>query len=389
MKVLSILKKFIIESIRDWKILIFTLVFGPLFVSIFYVAFNDKETTYKVGVYNKDIAVIDKNGTKVNVGKTLLDKLENEKNSDGSPKYKLTVEKDLDKAKKNVRQQKYDIYIVFPENFSKSVLEQNDDYSISNTKLFAYGDISSQKYIISAIMINEDANKLINNTIGRKTTLQFVEEFVVTYKDRTEFEAAIPAAIFIGIIMILFTSAIALIKEVDSGTIRRIQISKASALEVLAALNISQIIIGIAEIALTLVMAFGVYKAKPGGSIGAILFVGILACISVIPIGFIVASFSRTVSDILIYGNIPYALMFIFSGAFPLPRLNILSIAGHAVAINDLLPTTSAMTALKMIMDEGAKLSNVSFQIGLTIFMTIIYYIIGLILFNKKHMKLS
>lgn len=389
MRIWFLVKKFAIEEIREWKILIFVLIFGPLFVALFFGIFSNQESTYKIAVYNKDKTVVQSTGIELNVGKIFLDKLSNEKNSDGSDKFKLIEEKNLDNAKNNIRAKNYDGYIVIPEKFSQSIIDQSSDSSVSKTNLFVYGDQASEKYMFSAVLINDYCVGVINSITGRSPAVTFKEEAIVDYNNRTTFELAIPAAIFIGVIMILFTSAIALIREVDNGTIRRLQISKASSFEVLGAINITQVATGIAEVSLTMFMAFVVFGAKSGGNIGAIFLIGVLACISVIPIGFIVAGFSKTVSDILIYGNIPYMLLFIFSGTFPIHRLNLLTIAGHTIAINDFLPTTPAMTALKRVMDEGAQLSSVSFEIGLIIVVTIIYYIIGLTLFNKRHMKLA
>ncbi len=388
MRTWYLFKKFIIETIRDWKLLIFVLIFGPLFVAIFFGVFNNHETTYKVAVYNKDVQVSDSSGTTVNVGESLLDLLGKQKNSDGTPMFKIIDEKDLDKAKKNIRAKKYDGYIVFPENFSQRIVDQISNPNSTKADMFVYGDKANENYMISAIMINEYCIQLINSITGKSSSFNFVEEFVVDYKNRTTFEASIPAAIMVGIIMILFTAAIALIKEVDSGTLRRLQISKASGLEVLTSLNLTQIIIGFVEVAITLFTAFVIFNAKPGGDVATIFLISMLACISVIPIGFIVASFSRTTSDILIFGNIPYMLLFIFSGAFPIPRLNLFTISGYTIAINDFLPTTPAMTALKKVMDEGAGLESVLFDLAVVIIVTAVYYVIGIRLFNKKHMKL-
>lgn len=389
MRILYLVKKFAIEEIRDWKILVFVLIFGPLFVLLFFGIFSNNDTTYKIAVYNKDAAVVQSNGSELNVGKLFLDKLSNEKNSEGSNMFKLIEEKDLNNAKDKIRSKNYDAYVVIPENFSISVLNQTNDPSVCNTNLFIYGDQASDKYMVSAIFMNDYCSNIIYSIIGKSPAVNFKEEAIVDYSSRTIFETSLPAAIFIGVIMILFTAAISLIKEVDSGTIRRLQLSKASSFEVLGAINITQVITGIVEIFLTMFVAFIVLGAKPGGNLGTVFLISLLACISVIPIGFIVAGFSRTVSDILIYGNIPYMLLFIFSGAFPIPRLNILTFFGHTIAINDLLPTTPAMTALKRVMDEGVTLSSVSFEIGLVIVVTVIYYIIGLTLFNQKHMKLA
>lgn len=292
MRIIYILKKCTKEILRDWKILIFSLMFGPAFVLIFHGFYSNSGVNYKIVISNYD---------------------------------------------------------------KPSIVSEG----------------------------------LVNSVTGHPKAINFDEESVVPYKDRTEFEATIPSAIFLGIIMLLFTSAIALIKEVEAGTIRRLQISKTSSAELLSAITVSQIFIGIVSIVVTLFVAFTLYNAKSEGSLLLVYLISILCCLSVIAIGFILAGFSRNVSDILIIGNLPYFLLFLLSGAFPIPRIDILFFGNHSIAVNDIFPTTPAMTALKMVMDQGKGLNDVMFEIIMMVVLTTLYFILGIYLFNRKHMKLN
>lgn len=376
MRILYILKKCILEILRDWKMLVFSLIFGPMFVLIFYAFYNNTQITYKIIVNNADKQVITKENTNINAGNELIKLLKNRKNSDGSATFNITLEKDKNKALTELKNKKYDVYIEVPQDFSENIQYRVLNLSAAKINLNIYGDMGSSRYIVPAITIGTISEQYVSSVTGAPKTLDFIEKSIITYKNRTEFEAAIPSAIFLGIIMLIFTSAIALIKEVEAGTIRRLQISRASSAEMLAAVTISQLFIGIAAIILTAFTAFVVFHAKSEGSIALVYLIAILA------------GFSRSTSDILILGNLPYFLLFLLSGAFPVPRINIVSFSNHSIAVNDIFPTTPAMTALKLVMDQGKGLNDVMFEIIMILVLTIIYFGVGIYLFSRKHMKL-
>lgn len=389
MRIAYILKKSILEIIRDWKVLIFSLLFGPLFVLIFYAFFSNTQTTYKIIIYNADKQILTEQNSRLAAGNELIQLLKNTKNSDGTLMYKVTIEKNKDAAVKAIKNKKYDVYISIPEDFSESIEKRINNPANGKIKLMLYGDMGSSYYIIPAITIGSISEQFVGSITHEPKTLEFIEKSISTYNERTEFEAAIPSAIFLGIIMLLFTSAIALIKEVETGTIRRLQISKASSFEMLTAITLSQIFIGFAAVVLTLFTALTVFHAKSEGAISLVLIISILSCLSIVAVGFILAAFSRNTSDILILGNLPYFLLFLLCGAFPIPRINLFYFNSHSIAINDIFPTTPAMTALKGVMDQGKGLNDIMFEIIMITVLTIIYFVAGIYLFNRKHMKLN
>lgn len=377
------------EITRDWKMLFFSLIFGPAFTFLFYAFYSNSQISYKILITNSDKEVIRKNNESINAGSELIKILKSKRNSDGSMTYNITLEQDKDKAMNYLKSRKYDVYLAIPEEFSKNILNQSEKKMNSKVKLYIYGDIGSSRYIFPAITIGGISEDFVSSISGIPKALTFEEESIVKYENRTDFEMAVPSAIFLGIIMLLFTSAIALIREVEAGTIRRLQISKVSSFELLTAVTTSQLLIGVTSIILTLITAIKLLHAKSQGPLFSVCVISILCCISIIAIGFILASFSRNVSDILLIGNLPYFILFLLSGAFPVPRINILTFGSHSIAVNDIFPTTPAMTALKMIMDQGKGLNEVMFEIIMMVILTILDFVLGIYLFNRKHMRLT
>lgn len=388
MRLLMFLKKSIIETVRDWKVLVLALIFGPLFVAIFYAVFDSKATSYNVLVYNSDVSILE-NNVEYNAGKILIDKIKSYKNQDNKLLYNLYFTRDINKGQEDIKNRKYDVLISIPESFSRDIILQKNNSDLTAVKITMYGDLTYEKYIIPAIFLNSAVEEFVNKETGRVRSYVFEEIPVKSFENQTEFDAAIPMAIFLGIVMLLFTAAIAIIKEVDSGTIRRLQISRLKTYEFITAISIVQIAIGVISTVLTLVVAVGLFGAVMKGTLLNVFIVSIIACVPVIAIGIIIAGVSRNVVDILIIGNLPYFILLLFSGTFPIPKLNLFYIGGHAISLNDIFPTTPAVTALKRVILEGAALREVSFELELVGILTLLYFIVGMYLFNKKHMKLS
>ncbi len=57
MRILAYFKKTFFENVREWKISILTLLFGPFFVYMMYAYFGNSTTSYTILVLNQDRAV--------------------------------------------------------------------------------------------------------------------------------------------------------------------------------------------------------------------------------------------------------------------------------------------------------------------------------------------
>ncbi|WP_068785491.1 P-loop NTPase family protein [Paenibacillus phocaensis] len=109
-------------------------------------------------------------------------------------------------------------------------------------------------------------------------------------------------------------------------------------------------------------VSFSVFR---GGHFGPVLLIGILSSFSMVSVSLVVASFLNTVFDVLTVGCFPFFILMFFSGAmFPLPKLNMFSILGHPLGITD-----------------------IRFEILMIVVLTLIYFLAGLLLYQKR--KLS
>ena len=212
------------------------------------------------------------------------------------------------------------------------------------------------------------------NTIGGTDTLN-------------DFELYVPALLTLGLIMLMFTAAASLIKEKDKGTIMRLRLSNMTSLEWFSAVSLTQIIVGLLALLLTLLTAVAL-GYRTSGSITAMMVVGVLSCLSIIAISVLVAASLRTIFDLLTIGCFPFFILMFFSGGmFPLPPLRLFTVGSRSVSINDFLPTTHTISALGRVLNYEAGLGDVAFELGAILVLTVVFFAAGAWLFTKRHMQ--
>jgi hypothetical protein len=81
--------------------------------------------------------------------------------------------------------------------------------------------------------------------------------------------------------------------------------------------------------------------------------------------------------------------MFFTGAAFPLNSDALFTIAGYPVNIQGLLSPTHAISALNKTLIMNMGLKSILPEIISIIILTILYFIIGAIIFKQRHLKLS
>jgi ABC-2 type transport system permease protein len=210
-------------------------------------------------------------------------------------------------------------------------------------------------------------------------------EFAGRGKSPKEFDLYIPAMLVLSIIMMLFTAGASIVREVEKDTITRLSLSKVSSAEFMTSMTLNQIIIGMICLLVTLLAAFSV-GYKTSGSIPLLLLVGTLTCFSVISISIITACFIRTMFGLLTLGCFPFFILMFFSDCFmPLPKINLITLAGNQLYLNDILPTATAARALNKILNYNSGFSDIAFEVLCILVLSLVYFTIGVLLFRKKY----
>jgi len=387
MRIPAIFLKTFRENIREWKILVLALVFGPFFVYLMYFYYGAASPSYNLIVLDKDQAVSRADGPPLHVGKDVREKWAEAKYPDGKAIFKVRSVDSREEGRRLIENREADLLVVFPPDFSRSILGYRLRTETAISPLKNIGDPSSVRFMVASSFADYISYAAVAAAAGIELPEAVEFQGIGSGKSPSDFDLYVPALLVLAIIMVLFTAAASIIKEVDKGTITRLVLSKLRPFDFLTAVSLNQVLIGIAALVLTYASAVSVgYRGR--GSLLLILLVGALALLSVIAISVIVAAWMRTIFELLTVGVFPFFILMFFSESmFALPRITLIPLGGHSLYVNDILPTALAVKAFNKILNFGAGLGQVSFEIAGIAVLTVLYFAVGLWLFHRRHLR--
>ncbi len=383
MRALSVFRKSLREQLRDPLALSLVLVFAPIFVAMYRLLFPTGSTTYSVLILNQDVGVEQADGRLWNAGDDLIAAMQQVTYADGSPLLKVERIADRVEAETRLRERSAYVLLNVPPDFSHTL--QAGHRPMTSTVTFV-GDLTHPYYTVAAVMANSALEQFIQSTTGQTRPIQVVEEPLGGSGARTEFETYVPGLLVFAVMMLVFQSSMLIARDVEAGTLRRLQITRMTAFDYLAGVTASQVVLGLVALLLTFLVAVAC-GFRSQGPIGVAILIDAIASLSIIGAGLIVACFARSLTQAFLIANFPLALFMFFSGAiYPIPRFNLFVIGGRGIALFDLLPPTHAVVALNKVFVLGAGLSDVAFELIALTVLSIVYFAIGVWLFKRTHL---
>jgi ABC-2 type transport system permease protein len=203
----------------------------------------------------------------------------------------------------------------------------------------------------------------------------------------SEFDLFVPALLALAVIMVLFTAAASLVREVDKGTMMRLRLSRLRTPELLAAVSVNHVFLGLAALGLAYLAALSCgYQSD--GSLLLFLLIGAAGSLGVVAIAVLVSAFLKSMFELLTVGTFPFFVLMFFSECmFPLPKIRVAQIAGHTLYANDILPTTLCVRAFNKVLNTGAGLAGVAFELVAILVLTAVYFAVGTWLFGRRHAR--
>ncbi|NIM16694.1 MAG: ABC transporter permease [Candidatus Aminicenantes bacterium] len=390
MKLLSVIKKSFKEQIRHFWIFILTVSLAPFFVSIYYVFTESAKPRYDLLIVNQDKG-IEYLSEKLNYSDRLLEGVRNYlKDTPGVP---LTIRMTDNKSEaiEKLKNKKADTLVVIPGDFSLCFhtwlnVDTKDDKSI---QIEFIGDLTDIKYMVSAVWAKEIVNEYVFAATQKTRPLKIIETSLGVSGKIEEFDLLVPGLLILSIIMLMFSASIAVVNEAENNTIIRLKLSKVSAFEFLSGVSLIQVMIGIIAVLLTLAVAVWL-GFEFAGSLWILIFLVVLTSISIIAFSLIVAAVTKTANEVLIIGNFPLLLFMFFTGAaFPMKGKVLFTIAGYPFTLQGFMSPTHSVSALKKVMIMKMGFGDILPEIIALIIMTIIYFIIGVWAFQRRHMKVE
>lgn len=384
MRILSVFRVVLREQLRSPWDLVLTLLLAPMFIWLYWSMMGGGSTYYKVLVINNDIGNCPIGNSAQPCAIQAIDQMELLTYESGTPLLKINEVHNRSEAEDMLRNRKAFALVIFSEGFTDSIV---NGQPVDDVQITYVGDLTNPYYTPAVVFSNAVLDSYVREAAGQPSPILVTEEALGGSASRTEFEIYVPGLLIAASTMMLFSIAILITRQVESGTVRRLQITRMTALDMLGGVSILYVLISLITVALSFITAQALGFTSQGP-----LWVGILICaitgISVVGIGLITACFSKTVARAAIIVNFPLFLVLFFSGSvFPVGNPRLFSLADRDFGIFDLLPQTHATNALNKVLSLGLGFGDVSFELAALTILSIVYFFVGVSLFNKMYLQ--
>ncbi len=386
MKIISIIRKSLLEQVRSYWVLFLTVSMGPFFIIVYYLIIETWTPHYELSVVNNDKGV-QLEDQQINEGDLLFQFLSNELPDTFEIPFSVKKEESVDVAIDKLKQGKSDALLVIPENFSKRLSGSSDTSLISQVSFF--GDLTNTNYLITAVWANEMFNSYLDFVTQKPRLIEVKEIAIGSSGNIDDFDLIVPGILIVSIIMLMFTASIAFVTEVESKTIIRLKLSEMTGFQYLTGVSVIQLIVGVISLLLTLLVAIALgfdYSAP----ILLIILISSLTSLSIIAFSLIIAAFTKTANEVLVVGNFPLFLFMFFTGAaFPLEGKTLFTLGRYSVSIQGLMSPTHAISALNKILITNLELRDIIPELIALLILTIFYFAVGLFFFQRRHLRLQ
>jgi ABC-2 type transport system permease protein len=390
MKLLSVIKKSFKEQIRHYWIVVLTITMAPFFVSVYFLINETAKPHYDLLILDQDRGV-QRGDQTVYYGQRLIEGVRNF--IADTPGVPLTVKMADDRAGavKKLENRKADSLIIIPGDFSQRVHDwlDTDRQNAESIRLEFVGDLTNIKYMVSAVWANEIVNDYVFNAAQKTRPLKITETSLGVSGSIDDFDLYVPGLLILSVIMLMFSASIAVVAEAENKTITRLKFSRVSALEFLSGVSIIQVSIGLISVLLTLLTAVSL-GFQFSGSIALLILIAVLTSISIIAFSLIVAAVTKSANEVLVVGNFPLLLFMFFTGAaFPIKGKALFSIFDYPVTLQGIMSPSHAVSALNKVMIMNMGLTDILPEIAALLIITVIYFIIGVWAFQRRHMRVD
>ncbi len=376
MKMLSLTRKTLVEAWREPKLFGLLLLFPAALIVIYYVAFGQANQgltqLLRVLVINQDAGP---------AGAELVAALRAEQ-FDGQPVLEVVPLADRNLAEATLRERKAALLLVIPPGFSQALTA-----AAGPAQMLLVGDQASDTYVFASGFVATVVDGYTKHVIGWQAPENVAMGFVAGTGTLSDLQFGIPGVLVFGVLFNTISAATVLVREEVNGTLRRLRLSRVSALEVIAGLALAHLVLA----ALQVPAAFGVallFGFKSPGSLVLAIGIGALLSLSATGMGLIAACFSHNDGEAASIGTIFLMPLAFLSGAiFPMPPMPVFTLAGHTVQAYDLLPSTHAAEAMRRVLIFGDGPAAVAYSlIGLTV-LSVLYLALGVGVYQQLKLR--
>ncbi|MBI5499169.1 MAG: ABC transporter permease [Deltaproteobacteria bacterium] len=371
-------------QLRDRLNLALTLLTGTLFVFLYWMMTGGGgSTSVRVLVLDDDRPVAVAGGTPVAAGAAVRAGLGEIRYPNDQPLAVVERVADRADAEARLRNREAAALLVLPAGLSRALSGEPGPPA----EVTLVGDLTNPSYTLAAMVAQAAVATIGDAYSGVPPRVAVAERALGDSGGRTEFELYVPGLFLVAVLLMLFTAALSLAREVEAGTLRRLKLTRMTAFDYLAGVTATQVLVGMASLLVTMsaAAAMGFHSVGPWW---AAMLVGLAAAIPVVGIGLVVACFARTAMRAYLLASVPFMLLMFFSGSvFPMPKIELFRAAGRVVGAFDFLPTTHAVAAFNRVMSLGGGPGDIAYELLMLVALGLIYFTAGVILFRRTHLR--
>ncbi len=364
MKVILVARKYIREIIREPQFLLLTILLpaAMMLVMAFGYGQNPRLITYTV-------LVADQSGGLANDD---IIAMENARYADRRQLFDLIPVDDLNLADEKLRTKKAAMLVIFSRDSSGNLARE------------VKGDGTSLAFINSSGFLEIVLHPVQESREGLHPIVDMQVEYLTVNMPLTDFDAFAPGVMIMAILLIIPQTATLIGRELRMGTDKLLRLSHLSTAEWFIGISLAQMAAAVIQVLLMLFMAV-LLGFQTQGSFSLAFVICLILSFSSIGLGLLTACIIHNDSEGVNTGSTFSMLQVFLSGAFfPFTIPTWLTINGHQLGLFDLIPATHAMMILRQSLVSGAGFGEITFRMGLMLILSILYFILGIIVFNRR-----
>jgi ABC-2 type transport system permease protein len=393
MKALSVMRKTLRELLRERMTTALMLVFPPLLVGFYYVAFGQTSEGLSkyisVLVLNRDAGVEAAGGESANAGQVFIDLLEAAE-YEGKPLFNVTRVDDRPSAQITLREHKASLLIDIPVNFSAVLGEIADGNEQPQTaEITLVGAPESSEYLFARSLLSGYLRQFALQMAGWEESIEVQYRFVPGTGTMSDFDYGVGGAIVFGIAFTTLIAAELMVREYVGGTLRRLRLTRLSAFGLLSGVTLALTVVAAVQVPITLGAAL-LMGFSNHGSLPLIVAICLLFNLTAIGLGLLVACFSRTPADATnLASAVLVPLVFLSDALYPMPEMPLFHWGTRLIQLYDFLPTTHAVAAIRQVTVYGKGMGDLIFALTALTVLSVSTFLLGVIVYHRRRMKLG
>jgi ABC-2 type transport system permease protein len=367
MRALLVARKNLIELLREPQLTLLTLLVPLGFLLITYAGYNTPLLiTYPLYLIDKDPQ-----------STALIDALESRQYADGRPVFELKPSTDRGAVEAGLRGHK-----------AVASVEINPAEEAEHLpQITILADAVYQPFMRASLLLDNTLFNYANQTTGHTPVVRVEEEPLFTTGPQTEFDLYAPGMTIFALLLIIPQTAMLVGREIRWNTLRRLRLTRLDAAELLGGISLAQMVVAVIQVVLLFAVALALGYNNQGELWLAVL-IGLVVSFSCVGQGLLVACFIENDSQAINVGSTVAMFEVFLSGAFyQLPAPTMFTLFNHQISAFDIFPATHGFMALQQVLTYGVSLSDVGFRLGATLLLSVIYFAIGIIVFQRAKMQ--